>query len=782
LDFAQDNYSISGERYSTLANAGVTFSRGTNATLIDSTGLLTYAPSNQFTNSENFSVTTSWPRTGLSATTPVVSNTIAAPNGTITADKIAEDGAASAHYLGQTFSSIASVSYTTSIYAKAAERQYVQIVMVGAVASPLIAGFNLSGSGTTVTSAGSTSLITSVGDGWYRCSITATATVSTTGASVQFRIATSLSTTPANYPGTDGSGLYIWGAQTEAVTYETAPRAYNSTTPKNLFGFTEEFNNAAWTKTNSTVTANAIADPNGYLNADKLLETAITATHYVQQVLNFVIGTVYTFSFYAKAAERSNVVAFLGVGAFSSVPQIMFNLTGSGSVTVTNGSPTGTITALANGWYRCSMKDTCTTSGAAPARIMIDSGADYLGVVASGIYVWGAQLSDSASLDPYVYNPAAALTSTAYYGPRFEYDPLTLNPLGLLIEEARTNLLLQSEQLDNAAWAKSNGTISANIIVSPDGTTNADAFIETTTPTSFHYVQQTFTKAASNIQYTATVYAKAKGRQMPISFNSSGSGVAGRVDLDTGTVVAALGTFGTGWTAGSLTITPAGNGWYRVVVVATSDILTTVTLQYSLHNGTTNVYTGDGVSGVYLWGAQLEAGGFATSYIPTVAASATRSADVATMVGNNFTNWYNQTTGTFAVTFDASANANAEYLEVCDTSNASNSFYFDNAGGTMRNVVFSGGSSVAIMSVGAIGTIGVTNKLAGSYALNDFAVSRNGGTVVTDTVGAVPVGVLQMNIGRSVNAVASTYIDGHIKSISYYNTRLRNDQLQVLTA
>ena len=72
--------------------------------------------------------------------------------------------------------------------------------------------------------------------------------------------------------------------------------------------------------------------------------------------------------------------------------------------------------------------------------------------------------------------------------------------------------------------------------------------------------------------------------------------------------------------------------------------------------------------------------------------------------------------------------------------------------------------------------------LADASALNDFAASRNGGAVVTDTAGAVPVGVLQMNIGRSVNAIASTYIDGHIKSISYYNTLLTNAQLQAVSA
>jgi hypothetical protein len=98
----------------------------------------------------------------------------------------------------------------------------------------------------------------------------------------------------------------------------------------------------------------------------------------------------------------------------------------------------------------------------------------------------------------------------------------------------------------------------------------------------------------------------------------------------------------------------------------------------------------------------------------------------------------------------------------------------------MRAAYYSGSALVAALGLGAIGTVGATNKIATAYAVNDFAASRNGGTVATDTVGAVPVGLTQLNIGVDDRLTASFYTSNHIKTISYYNTRLPDTQLQAL--
>lgn len=741
LDFSNQSYLLNGTAFAAFGGSpGITFSRGTNATMIDSTGTLTYAPSNQFTNSESFVNITPWPRTGLSA---VNSNIVAAPDGTITADKIAEDGATSAHYLGQVFSSIASVSYTCSIYVKAAERQYVQIVLVGAVASPLTAGFDLSGSGSTVTSAGTTSVITSVGDGWYRCSITANATISTAGASIQFRIATSLSTTPANYLGTDKSGLYLWGAQIGAVTYETAPRAYNNTTPKNLLGFTEEFSNAAWVKPLATVTANSIADPNGNLNADTLSATLGNAT--ILQNIS-LLAAPYTFSIWLKRK------------------------TGTGNINITINGVTFVTQAVTADWARFS---TTLTPSAGTKNIGVQ-----IVTLGDEVYAWGAQVSDSASLDPYVYNPAAAPTSTAYYGPRFEYDPVTLAPLGLLIEEARTNLLLYSEQFDVAAtWVGPNVTITVNDTIAPNGTTTADKIVETISATT-HQITQT-TAFVSGTEYTWSIFVKAAERSaVRVLFPAAAftSNLTANFDIATGA-----------WRTGSPTPSPAltlfsqdaGNGWYRISVTATATASVSSTILFLLLDSpsSTGSYAGNGTSGLYAWGAQIEAAGFATSYIPTVSASATRSADVATMVGNNFTNWYNETNGTISV--------NADTVVPSGSSSAILSFQDAASAATNRHQLsFYTACSATVLSGTVQANLGANTlqflKSAYAYQDNNFGFSANGTTTVVDPSGTVPLSIGYATLGKWDYGAAPS-LNGHIKSVSYYNTRLTDAQLQAIT-
>lgn len=397
----------------------------------------------------------------------------------------------------------------------------------------------------------------------------------------------------------------------------------------------------------------------------------------------------------------------------------------------------------------------------------------------------------SGSLDPRItFTRASTATFTGSNGliqsaainaPRFDYDPVTLASKGLLIEEQRTNLVLRSEEFDNASWAKNNGTISANTIASPDGTTNADAFIENTAVSAFHSISQSLTKAASNIQYAVSFYVKDKGRQVAFNVNSAGgsSGVAGRVNPATGAITQNATAFGSGFTAGTLTMTNVGNGWYRVVMIATSDTSTNITFQMSLHNGTTNVYTGNGVSGAYLYGAQLEAGAFATSYIPTVAATVTRSADIATMTGTNFSSWYNQTEGTIVVSADStrpSTSTPATRVFSFNDGTAGNDI---RTGNTSTLQVVNGGVTQANLTpTPLIPYDGTAFTFASAWSANNFA-SVTTGAVATDTVGTIPA-VTQFSLGGGPSGIG--ILGGHLRRITYYPQRLPNDTIQALTA
>ena len=377
------------------------------------------------------------------------------------------------------------------------------------------------------------------------------------------------------------------------------------------------------------------------------------------------------------------------------------------------------------------------------------------------------------------------IQSSAINAPRFDYNPVTLAPRGLLIEEQRVNLVLYSEEFDNAGWTKSNGSVTANATTSPDGTTNADAFIENTAASAFHFINQPVTKAASSIAYAGSFYVKDKGRQVAFNIqNSTGSsGVQGRVNPATGTVTQNATAFGTGFTAGTITLTDAGNGWYRVVMTATSDTSTTVGFQLALHNGTSSVYTGDGVSGAFLYGAQLEAATFATSYIPTVASTVTRAADIASMTGTNFSSWYNQSEGTVvaqASTQRTSGSA-VRVLQIDDgTTDNRHSISFD---GTSPSTTFNAATIVGAVSQASFAlpvTPLAVSKLAYAYKANDFAASANGGAVSTDVSGTVPSGLIAMRIGSLVGGIQQ--LNGHLSSITFYATRLSNAQLQALSA
>jgi hypothetical protein len=179
----------------------------------------------------------------------------------------------------------------------------------------------------------------------------------------------------------------------------------------------------------------------------------------------------------------------------------------------------------------------------------------------------------------------------------------------------RRNLLVRTEEFENASWTKLRLNTTANAATSPDGTTTADYLIDTAV-SGTHVAIQLITKAASAITYTASVYLKAAARTK-VEFRVSdqaGNGVRLAVDLSDGSVGAAVG-FGTGFTAASSAIQAVENGWHRVTLTATSNSATSLGHEVYVCDASGNTsYTGDGTSGIYAWGAQLETGSTATAY------------------------------------------------------------------------------------------------------------------------------------------------------------------------
>jgi hypothetical protein len=222
-----------------------------------------------------------------------------------------------------------------------------------------------------------------------------------------------------------------------------------------------------------------------------------------------------------------------------------------------------------------------------------------------------------------------------------------------------------------------------------------------------------------------------------------------------------------------------GNGWYRVSLTYTSDTATSLTIRSFPYVGSTQL-TGDGFSGLLVWGAQLEAGAFATSYIPTTTAQVTRSADAASMTGTNFSSWYRADEGTLYAEASVIALTTDAVTVSINNGTTGNDIRLRAlaASSSLGFRVFDSGVSQASVTTASTLSANVAFKQVGTYKVNDFAFVPNGGAVVTDTSGTVPSAVTQLTLG---GLGTISLINGSIKKFAYYPKRLTNAELQGLT-
>jgi hypothetical protein len=385
----------------------------------------------------------------------------------------------------------------------------------------------------------------------------------------------------------------------------------------------------------------------------------------------------------------------------------------------------------------------------------------------------------TATLDPRVTFTRAANTATVTNSsglvatvnanlPRFDYDPITLACKGLLIEEARTNICLNSQNLVGGSWTGSDATIGPDQITSPDGTTNAYKIFETATVAQ-HRLAQAVTTVNATV-YTVSVYLK-KGSRDTIRVVLNEPNKLFVADLTAGTI--------TSFTTTTATIQNVGNGWFRCTASFTSTSTTTTISSYPIVGGSSS-YLGVVTEGWYQWQTQLEVGAFATSAIVTTTVPVLRNADVATMTGTNFSDWYNATEGTIAgsgTSFGIIAGATFGRLLAISNAAATDTIEFRNWSGSTNNSFIVQISSLqqAQLSFGAA-VNNTSYNYIGAYKVNNFAASINAATVLTDAAGNIPT-VDRMIIGN----LSAQYYNGHIRKISYYPQRLTNAELQAFS-
>jgi hypothetical protein len=554
---------------------------------------------------------------------------------------------------------------------------------------------------------------------------------------------------------------------------------------ENLFTRSQEFDTIDWTKTGCSVTANTSSAPDGTTTADTLTASASTSVHNIQQPTT-VSGAPIVISIFAKAGTHSFLQIFQGN---AGINYANFNLS-TGALGTVGAAGTASITDAGNGWYRCSFVFTPLAISAVRFALISSATAAYneswTTAGTETVLLWGAQLEQRSSVTAYTATTTQAITNyipvlqTAASGvARFDHNPITDESLGLLIEEQRTNLLLRSDDFANASWTKGGTTITANSTVAPDGTITADTLVENTA-NSQHQTFQAVTLTAA--PYTWSVYAKqSAGNKRWLSMYPQGTGVNAYAVFDV-----SLGTVTLTGLAQYLSssITPVGNGWYRCAITFTGAAVSINHVAYLSDSATVPapVYTGDGWSGLFLWGAQLEAGSFATSYIPTVAASVTRNADAASMTGTNFSSWYSAAEGTFVGSIGNLASSSSTQVPLVssgDTNNRVELRAVGNAFTHSRAIVATSGVTQADISITTLASTAQRN-IGLAYKTDDFFIAGNGSAGQTDNSGTVPT-VSQLQIGTAPYD-SNIKTNGTIRKIAYYPIRVTNANLQALTS
>ena len=389
---------------------------------------------------------------------------------------------------------------------------------------------------------------------------------------------------------------------------------------QNLEALSEDLSSAEDKLVRATVTDNDTTAPDGTTTADKLVVDGTASNdHYIRFSYEALPNTAVTFSLHARADELSEfgIKTFGSLGFENSVAST-FNLT-AGTVSKHANHTNATIEALDDGWFRVSVTentDADIEARSIQVQLMSGGSANFDGDSTSGMHFWGLQFEVGSTASTYHRTEGAP-----YYGEG-------ATPKGLLIEEQRANLFQYSEEFDNAAWTTSRASVTANAVLAPDGTVTADKLVEDTTASNTHQIAETVSSLTAQ-PYTFSVFAKAGERdhiQLLLFTGAFGANVA-RADFDLTNETSST----VSGTIDNSSITAVGNGWYRVLITVTATTTGSgIGIIYLADDGNVG-YTGDGSSGLYIWGAQLEAGSFPTSYIKTTGASATRNADVATM-------------------------------------------------------------------------------------------------------------------------------------------------------
>ena len=340
----------------------------------------------------------------------------------------------------------------------------------------------------------------------------------------------------------------------------------------------------------------------------------------------------------------------------------------------------------------------------------------------------------------------------------------------LLAEPQRTNLVTYSEVFSDSSWSNTGTTESiAASITDPSGSNNSYKLIESSS-TGFHFIN-TLTSTLSGAN-TLSFYAKSSERTQVSAFLSQSGNVGAIFDLSAETSTPS----GTGNTS---TIENVGNGWYRCVVSNNGSSQISNNIRIGVQNGALDSYTGDGTSGVFIWGAQVEQGSYATSYIPTSGSTVTRVQDQFSKTG--ISDKINSAEGVLFVEMAALSDDGSERYIVLSDGTWNNriqiSFISSNRITTRVNV----SGSTQYNATDTVSDITEYTRIALSWKEDDFKTYFNGVEVSSYGSGIVPNSNVLNGIYFGGDDGSVNRFFGKVKQLQVFKTALTDSELATLT-
>jgi hypothetical protein len=373
------------------------------------------------------------------------------------------------------------------------------------------------------------------------------------------------------------------------------------------------------------------------------------------------------------------------------------------------------------------------------------------------------------------------IESVASGVPRLDYYTSggTASCPALLVEPSAQNIMAQSETLSvSGNWARNAVLVSGGAIASPDGLASGTLIVAS--GSAEHNISRSAaTTVASGAVVTTSCFFKAHGTN-----NFAQLVVGGFAFSPTNPfanfILSGNGAITTG-TYSSAFIENYGNGWYRCGFTATAAASGTPSYIICpiLASGTgRNVsFVGDGVNGVYAWGAQVETGPVATSYIPTTAAAVTRNADVVSVSGA-VSGCIGQTEGVFYLEFQASpSGASTSWINISDNTSSNWLFIGKDAANTRLSLRANG---VVLLDNETTPLTGGVVKAAIGYKSGDYAAYINGNLIVSGTT-AFSFSSSLNRIHNGSNVAEASIRPNRILAAALYTTRLTNAELAALT-